>query len=196
MSKYGHRPINWFKAIVNKIGGEDAADRFLRGELTIRVMENFFPVWKTLILGRPVSVNVYRAIMSANDCRMDHYTSQMLDKVIVSSAETEVDLVNISVADLGFRYGAIYAAICTRAKDFGLERCPAEVGLNLRLEYTDQPYGESLHVAMKAITDWSDRLAIFKVVCDGDIRRLDASNGDPGGVWGDNDRFVFVQPRN
>jgi len=35
MSKYGHRPIDWFEALVNKLGGEEAAERFLRGELTV-----------------------------------------------------------------------------------------------------------------------------------------------------------------
>lgn len=35
MSKYGHRTHNWFEAVINKIGGEEAAERFLRGELTI-----------------------------------------------------------------------------------------------------------------------------------------------------------------
>lgn len=35
MSKYGHRPHNWFEAIVNKIGGEVQAERFLRGEFVI-----------------------------------------------------------------------------------------------------------------------------------------------------------------
>jgi hypothetical protein len=35
MAKYGHRPLNWFEAIVNKLGGEDAAERFLRGELVV-----------------------------------------------------------------------------------------------------------------------------------------------------------------
>lgn len=34
-SKYGHRTGNWFEAIVNKLGGEEAAERFLRGELTV-----------------------------------------------------------------------------------------------------------------------------------------------------------------
>ena len=34
-SKYGHRPHNWFEAIVNKLGGEVAAERFLRNELTV-----------------------------------------------------------------------------------------------------------------------------------------------------------------
>ena len=35
MSKYGHRPHNWFEAIVNKIGGEEAAEQFLRDELSV-----------------------------------------------------------------------------------------------------------------------------------------------------------------
>jgi hypothetical protein len=35
MSKYGHRTQNWFEAIVNKLGGEDKAEAFLRGELLV-----------------------------------------------------------------------------------------------------------------------------------------------------------------
>ena len=34
-SKYGHRPYNWFEGIVNKLGGEAQAERFLRGELVV-----------------------------------------------------------------------------------------------------------------------------------------------------------------
>jgi hypothetical protein len=37
MSKYGHKPYNWHEAIVNKLGGEHEADRFLRGELAVCV---------------------------------------------------------------------------------------------------------------------------------------------------------------
>ncbi len=35
MSKYGHKTHNWFEAIVNKLGGEEGAERFLRGELSV-----------------------------------------------------------------------------------------------------------------------------------------------------------------
>ena len=35
MSKYGHRSHNWFEAIVNKLGGEEAAEQFLRDELSV-----------------------------------------------------------------------------------------------------------------------------------------------------------------
>lgn len=34
-AKYGHIPHNWFAALVNKMGGEEQAKRFLRGELTL-----------------------------------------------------------------------------------------------------------------------------------------------------------------
>ena len=36
MSKYGHRTHNWFEAIVNKLGGEESADAFLRDELVVQ----------------------------------------------------------------------------------------------------------------------------------------------------------------
>ena len=35
MSKYGHKPHHWFEAIVNKLGGEERADAFLRDELSV-----------------------------------------------------------------------------------------------------------------------------------------------------------------
>ena len=35
MSKYGHRPVNWFEAIVNKFGGEEAAEKFLSDKLVV-----------------------------------------------------------------------------------------------------------------------------------------------------------------
>jgi hypothetical protein len=35
MSKYGHRTHNWFEAIVNKLGGEECAEKFLRNELVV-----------------------------------------------------------------------------------------------------------------------------------------------------------------
>lgn len=40
MSKYGHRPHNWFEAIVNMLGGEEAAEKFLRGELVVSYLEH------------------------------------------------------------------------------------------------------------------------------------------------------------
>lgn len=35
MSKYGHRTGNWFEAVVNKLGGEKAAEEFLSGKKVV-----------------------------------------------------------------------------------------------------------------------------------------------------------------
>ncbi|MBP9701927.1 MAG: hypothetical protein KBD47_03025 [Candidatus Pacebacteria bacterium] len=35
MSKYGKQSVDWFEALVNKIGGVERADAFLRGELVL-----------------------------------------------------------------------------------------------------------------------------------------------------------------
>lgn len=35
MSKYGHRPVDWFEAIVNKLGGEESAEEFLRDQYLV-----------------------------------------------------------------------------------------------------------------------------------------------------------------
>ena len=47
MSKYGHRPHNWFEAIVNKLGGEENAERFLPNELIVAEqarLSNILPI--------------------------------------------------------------------------------------------------------------------------------------------------------
>lgn len=35
MSKYGHRTGDWHEAVINMLGGEEGADRFLRGGITV-----------------------------------------------------------------------------------------------------------------------------------------------------------------
>ncbi|MBI2035667.1 MAG: hypothetical protein HYT12_03210 [Candidatus Liptonbacteria bacterium] len=53
MSKYGHREHNWFEAIVNRLGGEEAAESFLRGELEVKEVEAFFRVTGKLSITIP-----------------------------------------------------------------------------------------------------------------------------------------------
>jgi len=41
MSKYGHKTHNWFESVIDKIGGEEAAERFLHDELVISELSIF-----------------------------------------------------------------------------------------------------------------------------------------------------------
>jgi len=129
--------------------------------------------------------------------KASNYAKQLLEspnfKVIGEHAD--VDLVEVSVASLGFTRNTRYDAICTRAKELGLELCPAEVGPQLRLQYTDQPMGESIIIAMNAISDRDGDPNVFdvdRVVGDLWLRTHVCA---PDSGWSLRSRFVFLRPR-
>ena len=109
----------------------------------------------------------------------------------VATEETELDLVVVSVAELGFKNGATREQIYSRAEERGLDHCPAEVGPQLRLQYADQPKGEWLVVGMEPITDSGGDLELFGVERGDSGLWLSSCFDDPGGVWSSDDRFAF-----
>jgi len=52
-----------------------------------------------------------------------------------------LEIVPVSVADLGFGEGATYAQLAARALESGLVECPLELGPHLRMQFPDQPEG-------------------------------------------------------
>ncbi|MFZ0673142.1 MAG: hypothetical protein WAM50_22905, partial [Pseudolabrys sp.] len=75
-----------------------------------------------------------------------------------------MDLVVVSGADLGTPTEPSLADVYTLARAHGLALAPAEVGLQLRLQYLDQPVGEFLHVGMNPINTWSGEPVILVLV--------------------------------
>lgn len=78
-NKYGHRTYNWFEAIVNKLGGEEAAERFLRGEPT--VIEKVVEAVSNLIT-RLIKVNRSRSPQEALDATN---RAQYTDRTVVDA---------------------------------------------------------------------------------------------------------------
>ena len=120
----------------------------------------------------------------------------------VATEETEVDLVAVSVAELGLGDRTCYPIVYKRARDLGLELCPPEVGPQLRLQYMDQPYSkilppEALHIGMKPIAASDGRPRIFAVENGDRGLHLDGWHDDlPRGVhWYGRSIFVFRLPR-
>ena len=115
----------------------------------------------------------------------------------MATEEQELNLVLISLADLGFnepvrRLRQIYE----RATGFGLGLCPLEVGPHLRLQYKNQPEGEHLWIAMEPIGTNRD---LFTVGCHNSMLYLSCSNGHDrpiggGTQWYPDSLFVFVCP--
>lgn len=183
MSKYGHRPHNWFEEIVDKIGGEDAAEKFLRNEISVGVATpHAFPIWKTIkpsIVAKSISDTV--------------------------TEEVEIDLVNVSAGELGFRDGANYKRILERAQELGLQLCPDKAHSGLDPQCKDEPEGERLLIAMDhcLTTVHKYRFHEESYVSDGDGFEHAYPNNPYGviayanfeRVWTANTRFVFVLPR-
>jgi hypothetical protein len=143
------------EAAINKLGGMDGVKDMLSGKVSVLSAALFNP-WKTLMIDgtEKECVDVQTNIMIRN-CRR---------KV---SMTMRVNLFKVSCADLGFSDGATREELFKRAKKYGLELCPAEVGVVLREEYKDQPKGENLRIATEAIeilfrTDYV--LAVFRAV--------------------------------
>lgn len=184
-------------AIVKKLGGEEAAMRFLRGELTVSARATTpreFSVWKTVKLGTCKTPDEYRKALKYGSCRINDWGNDILGKT-PCAAEEEVDLINLTVGELGFGKRASYKDICARAVELGLELCPAEVGPALRLSYKDQPRGEWIVIAMEAITDRVGDLRLFFVVRGEGEPWLLVSCGHPDRHWSADRRFVFVRRR-
>ncbi len=195
MAKHGDLTLNEVEAIVNKMGGIEAARRFLRNELVVKAVERSFKVFKTITLGLHKTADAYRKALETDGYRIGDYAGQILKKIEVAQTETQVDLVVLTVAELGFKDGARRDAIYAKALEFGLQLCPAEVGPALCLVYKDQPRGEWLRIGMEPLAGSGGYLRVFVVGNDDGDRWLYSSFGYPDDFWRAGDRWVFVAPR-
>lgn len=156
-------------------------------------------VWKTIKLGTGLkTADDFRKALKKGGHEIGSWGNDILGQPAFKASETaiDVDLVKVTVGELGFKEGATNSQINERAKELGLELCPNEVGLQLRLQYKDQPKGEWILVAMEPIVDSDDRLMLFLVERGDDgVSYLGGYHGHPGLYWRANVRLVFVRPR-
>jgi hypothetical protein len=154
-----------------------------------------FATWKTVKLGTHKTVKDLTKGLTDAGFRIGDYAAQFLTKITIASAETEIELVNVSGAELGFtkKYptrAEIYARATT---EFGLDLVPNEVGPQLRLQYPDQPLREWMLVSMEPLSNSVGDLSVFLVGHYGVGRWLGTGNGNPGRVWSPVDRWVFAR---
>jgi hypothetical protein len=121
-------------------------------------------------------------------CHLEGLANEIIGRpaFALSRTRTAVDLVVLSVSELGFgKPGASLKDIYARAKSLGFALCPAEVGPQLRLQYLEQPPGEVLHIGMEPIAKY-----------EGDLVSLALENGEWGLVlFGYHVAAVEMYPR-
>jgi len=163
--KYGDLTLGQVEAMVNKLGGMDGVHRFLSGELVVKEPQHKWEVWKTIKLGTGLrTAEHFMKDLTFSGCRRDSYAAEMLKgsefTESVAVRETNIELVNVSVAELGWEEDEVTTGeIYMRARENNLELCPAEVGPQLRLQYQDQPIGERLLIGMKP-SQGTDRIFV------------------------------------
>jgi len=149
------------------------------------------------VTGQSPASPIYNDGSTTPFCHLEDLANEIIGRpaFAVSRTKSEVDLVALSVSELGIgKQGASLNEIYARAKSLGFALCPPEVAPQLRLQYLEQPPGEVLHIAMEPIAKY-----------DGDLVSLALENGEWGFVlFGyyvaavemyPSALFVFVKPR-
>jgi len=154
------------------------------------------PVWKRITLGSYKGVNQLRKALDAARVRIGDSADEILGKPAFhfSQARTDVDLVVVSVSELGFQDATPLGEIYRRAGELGLELCPAEVAPLLRLAYVNQPMGEFLNVAMRPIATYGGELVALSIANAGTGPLLIGGDGRPELALNRMAKLVFVRP--
>jgi hypothetical protein len=98
----------------------------------------------------------------------------------------------LSAADLGVESDqSSLAEVYQRAREAGLELCPAEVGPQLRLDYRNQPLGEALDIAMEPVATYSGDPTILTLANWGTGLLLIGRDVRPESMVFRKSRFVF-----
>lgn len=174
-----------------------------------------FEVWKTIQLGtRLETLQDYRRELKTKKCDIgyDDKTFENLFSLISERFE-EIDLVKIPATECR-THGEIYEL----AKQAGLEKCPAEVGIQLCLQTTEPMsiLSGSLHIGMEPIMSpvkilgqnigkYPRIFTLFRY-CGGDRRLLSVVDSLPDSPWDGIYQFgsekstkpgewIFIKPR-
>jgi hypothetical protein len=153
------------------------------------------PAWKVVKLGAHKNADSYRQALKKAGYEIGRWANDMMghSNFKIIPKPVDVELVLVTVAELGFPDGATRKDIYEKALSLDLQLCPPEVGPALRLDYLDQPAGEYLLVAMEPIAGSDGALHVFNVAHDDGPRWLGSYYGNPGHVWDGSYRWLFVR---
>src|SRR5262245_22478821 len=156
-----------------------------------------FQIWRTITLGTYKGVDAYRDALDSARIKLGLSADEILGRPAFPYAKmkTDVKLAVLSAAELGVESDeSSLSDVYERARRVGLELCPAEVGLQLRLDYRNQPLGEALDIAMAPVATYSGDPTILTLANWGTGLILIGRDGRSESTVNRISRFVFALP--
>jgi hypothetical protein len=177
------------------VGTADGIRALLGGKLAI--VRLVWDTWLKLKLGTGIRTAAdFRSAICKTGIKISGKNSLLLDSQLftVSSKEVEVELVRVLPRELGFKNGAKYSEVCARAKEFGFDKCPNEVGPQLCLQYLGQLKDlERFIVAMEPIVDSAGAPFLFSLECENKTRWFFYQSGGADRFCTADTQFLFVR---
>jgi len=129
------------------------------------------------------------AEMKKQNINISGYAQDILNSPDFSTSKIKENetLVRLRVADLKTK-NQTTDEIFTKAKELGLELCPAETGPNFRLQNPTQEY---IVIGMKQITDRYGYPVVFYLISFGGGLWLSGHDAQSDSRWNDDFKFVF-----
>src|SRR5262245_56794165 len=156
-----------------------------------------FQIWRTITLGTYKGVDAYRDALDSARIKLGLSADEILGRPAFPYAKmkTDVKLAMLLAAELGVESDeSSLSDVYQRARRVGLELCPAEVGVQLRLEYRNQPLGEALDIAMEPVATYSGDPTILTLANWGTGLILIGRDGRSESTVNRISRFVFALP--
>jgi hypothetical protein len=202
MSKYGKQNLDWFEAVVNKLGGIEGTESFLRGEL---VLTKLVRRWQeengviTFILpptdGTTGEQWIRRTEKKGNS--IGDYARQLLRSPDFKPTTGVVYTVKVLKGELFSDSDRITKNIRAKAKEFKLLDLSAEAACLIRENFTDEELEAMglwwIVVMHEPIKDSGGDLKLLVVSRDDDGRWLNGCYDSPGTRWNRDNGFAFAQ---
>ncbi|HLP86563.1 MAG TPA: hypothetical protein VK153_01655 [Candidatus Paceibacterota bacterium] len=156
--------------------------------------ENLLKIGETIKIDKFKNIGeLYTALKGKGDIIISCPAKKLLGDhpLAITSQFTEINLIDLLVIDIGFKSGATYGEIISKATRLGLDLCSFEVAPQLCLNYSSYLKGGWLCIAMEPIKDSIERPTIFKVELDFDKSHLDVACGSPYYYWDADQHFIF-----
>ena len=123
--------------------------------------------------------------------KITHSADDILGRISFSAEEKDVEVVFVWIKDFDFNVGGYYNEVCRKAKDLGMDLCPAELGPQLRLQCRKEiNNGTWVVVAMEPIADEDGKLKLFRIGRFDNCLWLSTDYGEPDSFCGG--RYAFI----